>query len=228
MDVETAQIVVTCIAGVDLIVWLMASHFVRKAAKSGCAEYAAAEFDFPGQRLSEVVTGSIEVDNDPATLSRKAASLVVADGQNTFGPVKIVERSDSLLALERLGPSNYSQFQLQPGRSFGRAQLHFSPLTSHRTRIDYAIELSSLRWLLRGAWILLTVGLIVLGVGAWALLTYVATSPIEGIRWQSVQMVQVIHFLWPPFLLAALYSRARREVTARFEAFVHNLPHFTD
>jgi hypothetical protein len=38
-------------------------------------------------------------------------------------------------------------------------------------------------------------------------------------------MLQVVHVLWPPFLLGTLYRMRRRTVQARFEVLVHNLPY---
>jgi len=67
-------------------------------------------------------------------------------------------------------------------------------------------------------------GLIAIVVGYWAIATYVIPSPDPGVRWQAVQMVQAVHFLWPPFLFGARYRRSVREVTAQFQALANNLP----
>ncbi len=37
-------------------------------------------------------------------------------------------------------------------------------------------------------------------------------------------LLQVSHFLWPPFLFGALYRRGIRGVAVQFEALVTNLP----
>ena len=39
---------------------------------------------------------------------------------------------------------------------------------------------------------------------------FVVPNGHPAIRWQVVQMVQIVHVLWPPFLVAALYRRQRR------------------
>ncbi len=52
---------------------------------------------------------------------------------------------------------------------------------------------------------------------------YVLPSPNPGVRNQAVQMVQVVHFLWPPFLFAALSGQASRFLWARIKALVHNM-----
>jgi hypothetical protein len=44
---------------------------------------------------------------------------------------------------------------------------------------------------------------------ATALWYFAAPSPAPGARWQAVQVVQMVHALWPPFLFYCLWSRQR-------------------
>ncbi len=71
------------------------------------------------------------------------------------------------------------------------------------------------RWVM-AALVLVVAPAVVAGVTAlvWLL---AARSEDPGIRWQTVQMVQVIHVLWPPFLIAALHKRLRDTVTGTAE-----------
>ena len=46
-------------------------------------------------------------------------------------------------------------------------------------------------------------------VGFWAIHTYVVPNP--QIRGQTIQIVQLVHFLWPPFLFFGLRRRMARE-----------------
>ncbi len=82
-----------------------------------------------------------------------------------------------------------------------------------------------MRWLLWLGALFQAAGLIALVVGCWAVYTYIVCSRDPNVRWQTMQMIQVCHLLWPPFLLGALYRRGRREVVSRFEALAHNLPY---
>jgi hypothetical protein len=70
------------------------------------------------------------------------------------------------------------------------------------------------------------VGLGAVGIGAlyWLLDRYVVTSGQDGIRWQVVQMVQAVHLLWPPFLLAGLARSMRRRVVEEVRRVVQNTP----
>jgi hypothetical protein len=72
------------------------------------------------------------------------------------------------------------------------------------------------------------VGLVAIVGGCWLMFTYVVASPNPDVRWQTFQMLQVGHFLWPPFLFGALYRRGRRETAAQFEALAGNLPYSGD
>jgi len=60
--------------------------------------------------------------------------------------------------------------------------------------------------------------------GFWLLNAYVADAPHPAIRVQAIQMVQVCHFLWPPFLFGVLYRKRHGAVRKAFDTFVRNLP----
>jgi hypothetical protein len=55
-----------------------------------------------------------------------------------------------------------------------------------------------------GAWALIVMPIVIGGVAA-ALWHFVAPSNQEALRWQSVQIVQIVHVLWPPFLIYFLW-----------------------
>jgi hypothetical protein len=48
----------------------------------------------------------------------------------------------------------------------------------------------------------------IVGVAA-ALWHFAAPSPAPAARWQAVQVVQMAHVLWPPFLIYGLWSKQR-------------------
>lgn len=51
-----------------------------------------------------------------------------------------------------------------------------------------------------GAWALIVMPIVIGGVTA-ALWHFVAPSDKAALRWQAVQIVQIVHVLWPPFLI---------------------------
>jgi hypothetical protein len=58
------------------------------------------------------------------------------------------------------------------------------------------------------------------------LFLFVVRAAHPAVRWQTIQMIQVVHLLWPPFLFLALYRRLKSGAMAQMDAFVHNLPHY--
>jgi hypothetical protein len=220
MSSETAQIVLAAIAGIGFIAWLAGLQFLFSSARVGRNDTAATG-DFSEPPPDNWMVGSAEVDGQPAVLAKKAAALLVKQAPGPFGPIKIMEASDNRLAFERVGPAAGNM----QGQWLRRGEMRFTAIDGKRTRIDYAIERSPLRWLLWLGGLFLVLGLIALVVGAWLIATLVVPSPDPAVRSQAIQMVQAIHFLWPPFLMGGLYRRGIRSVRATFEALVHNLPY---
>jgi hypothetical protein len=54
----------------------------------------------------------------------------------------------------------------------------------------------------------------------WILWNYAAPNPDPTFRWQSIQILQVVHVLWPPFLIAHLHGKFVKAM----QTFVNNLP----
>jgi hypothetical protein len=106
-----------------------------------------------------------------------------------------------------------------------RGEILFTSAGMDRTKVEYRIELSRGQGLLLAGRILLVLGLMALVGGFWLIRTYVVPNPNPGIRGQVVQMVQVVHFLWPPFLFGGLYRMRIKAIRNAFDAFIHNLPY---
>ncbi len=51
------------------------------------------------------------------------------------------------------------------------------------------------------------------------------SCPIPTCASQAVQTVQLVHFLWPPFLFASRSRQLARMIRAQMEALVNNLPY---
>jgi hypothetical protein len=52
----------------------------------------------------------------------------------------------------------------------------------------------------------------VIGGVPWALWHFAAESDSPGVRGQSLQVLQIVHVLWPPFLIYNLWNQLRRNV----------------
>jgi hypothetical protein len=224
MDPETAVIVLAVITTVGGIVWLAGLRFLVTSPRSARAgEQPTPEEAGPaGEGPEGWISGGTEVEGDRGTLAARAAAILARGHVLTFGPVKILEKADDRIRFERLeaGMANRPANQW-----FRRGELRFTPLGSGHTRVEWAVEPVDMRWLLWLGGLFQVLGLIALVVGCWAIATFVVSSPELAVRWQTVQMVQAVHFLWPPFLFGALYRRGKRAVSAQFEALAHNLPY---
>jgi hypothetical protein len=223
MDSETAQNLLMAITGIGALVWLIGLQFLvsscRRQTISRADELAADAFALPNGGL----TGSAEIEGQPNALAANAASIL-AKG-SLFGPVKILAKTDDQIAFECLGAMAANQVG---ARWFRRAILRFSAREHGRTCVEWGVELIPMTWLVSLGVLFQVLGLLALVLGCWALFVFVASSPNAAIRWQTFQMLQVSHFLWPPFLVGALCRKARTAVAVQFEGFVHNLPYFRD
>jgi hypothetical protein len=175
-------------------------------------------FEDEGGTAHGTIVGVAEVDGSPEDLSAKLAQLLARDGLGPLGPVKIVSRDRHEVVFETLGQT----CGLSSGRQHGLFRL---TSVGRRTRVEYAIETASGRTLLAFGWLVLGLALVGLIAGAWLEFTYIVDNPTPSIRSQSVQMVQVIHLLWPPFLIAYRVRQPARLLRARVETLVHNLPY---
>ena len=107
---------------------------------------------------------------------------------------------------------------------FRRGRFRLTPSGS-RTRVEYAIETPSGRILLGFGWLFVLLGLVALASAGTLMFGYVLPNPNPEVRGQAFQMVQVVHFLWPPFLFGSLSRQPARFIRGRVEALVHNLPY---
>ena len=89
-----------------------------------------------------------------------------------------------------------------------------------RTRVTYGIVGEGP--VLRIATAVCVLGLVVTIGLYFVLRTWVAQSPDEHVRWQVLQMVQAVHLLWPPFLLAGLARKVRSQSAEEIERIVGN------
>jgi hypothetical protein len=216
MPPEVAQQVIFAITAVGFVVWLCSLSFLLKSAQmlpSGSQN----EIDEPTAR--KWITGCAEVEGIPKALAAKAAAILAS---GNLGALRIVEKTDDKIVFERLNPGMGKQ---PPGRWFRRGEIRFTSLGQNRTQVHWTVEPVSGRWLLGVGGIVQGLGLVGLIVGGWAMSTYIAPSPDPAVRWQSLQMLQVVHVLWPPFLFGGLYRRGVRGVKSGFEALANNLPY---
>jgi hypothetical protein len=219
MNLPPNELVFYVITAVAVAVWLAAFWFMRnttlRAAATPPDEAPEELTPAPSDRLA---AGSAEVAGRPADLSARAAACL-AKSTLPLGPVKILEQTGDRVAFEAL--------EHMGGRLFERGQMRFYAVAPDRTRIDYAVVVPARAWLLRVGWLFVVLGLVAIGIGFTLIYTLVLPSPNPAVQWQATQMVQVVHFIWPPFLFGGLYRRMQRHVRNVFDGLAHNLPYVT-
>jgi len=217
MELPTHYFVLYLIAAAALAVWLCGLWFLVNTTRRPATASELWEDDDEMLVAVGTIRGSAEVAGKPAELAAKAAAQIAQHGIASLGPVRILDQSDDRL-----------QFESLPGLGacyLRRGMLEFHAVGNDHARIEYSVLVPRRTGLLAAAWIIQGIGLVVLVIGFLAIHTWVAPHPNPAVRWQSAQMGQVIHFLWPPFLFGGLYRRVQTHVRNTFDSLVHNLPY---
>ncbi len=229
MNIETARILLDAIAAVGATVWLCGLVFLIATSRmdraahdedTGSVRFAAED------RLhspSSGIRGTAELSSPIEGLSERLASAL-AKGPSTGFLVKILDQTDDRITFDLLG-FGAGGMPVVPWHRPRRGEIRLAPLGVNRTRVDYVVEESGGRWMLWLGAAFQMAGLMALVAGYWACRTYLLPNPNPSYRVQVVQMVQTVHFLWPPFLFGALYRVRRRSLRTGFDTLVHNLPY---
>ena len=182
----------------------------------------AAAGEAAGRVSPAIIAGSAQVEGRPEELALKAASLLAQGSQPMLGPVRIVERGPRHVAFCGIE----GDFQgHNPGRWLRAGVLRFTPASAEATTIDYRLQIRISGWLIWLAFVFQLLGLVAIVTGFTLINGLVLPSRDPAIRTQAVQMVQVVHLLWEPFLFAGLYGRVRTVLHAAVETLVCNLPY---
>jgi hypothetical protein len=224
MDSETAKLIVIVLAAVGVVAWLAGMSVMQRATREQRlrSEEAAERFETDRQAGEAMIVGMAEIEGQPETLTKRLTELLARDGLGPLGPVKILGCDRHEVTFETGGAwTGPSGFSTAPQR---RGQIRLLPNGS-RTRVEYAIEAPSGTWQLVFGWLFVVLGIAAIVIGVWLEFSYVVDSPNPGVRAQAVQMVQTVHFLWPPFLAAYLARQPNRMLRTRIETLIHNLPY---
>jgi len=221
MSANQAPTILALIASVAVTSWLYAAFYLANspalAAKRGRTEPGKADPESGLAPGPTMIVGAGAVEGEPAALSARLGAKLARGGIWPGGPIAITERRDDLVRFATPG---------EPGKPSGEIRL--TGAGPGRTRYEYAVEYRGLAAFLRWGWVVQAAGLIVLAVGYWALRTYVATNANPAIRAQSFQLIQVVHLLWPPFLLGYRYRAQYRLIRRQMDSLLINLPHASE
>jgi hypothetical protein len=214
MDTATAEMVLYGMTAIAVAVWVGGLQFlvatVRRE-KKGVEE--SSKFGEPAP--ANLIYGSAEVEGNAAELSHRAATLLAAKSARIF---QCTDESIDFETTNDYFPRQKFNIPVMHG------QLRFTPLSVQTTRVDYAIAKPRIPILLIWAFAVQALGFVAIITGFLVLYFLAVPNQNPGVRWQTVQMVQVIHFLWPPFLLGFLHRKIIAVIKTQFDAFIHNLP----
>ena len=215
MSPDLTHTIFYAIAAVCGIIWLIGTRYAVSRYKSPASQdpYRAMKADEDSH-----VTGEVTVNGDAARLEQKLVDAISALGSVGGGAfLKITDRSPGRIAFDRVAAGS-------PG--FGAGEFLLEP-DDDRVRIRYKIDFTRFTSIMRTITYFVCFvygGAIVVGVPVLIWL-YVVNTDDETVRWQVLQTAQMIHGVWPPFLLGFLAGRIRKMVVARFDTMLANLEH---
>ena len=140
--------------------------------------------------------GTVDVAGKPAELTATALSQIAANQTGTLGTLRILEKADNQITIQGVPSENPLE---SSSRHIQQGKLIFSNSMTGHTQVDYVVIVgNSIRVLLLVGALMQVLGLIAICTGFVLILTLVIPEPFPAIRWQTLQMMQVVHFLWPP------------------------------
>jgi hypothetical protein len=228
IETGTAQLILIGITTCGAVVWFCAATYFLRAVRSAQPRppETADRFEAEERPKDNTAWGALDVSGNAAELAEKLGAILSRGGLCGH-LVRIESRTDRELVFDVLGPMG-----MQAGASAGggasyrgakRCWVRFQPVSSHETRVEYVLQIPPAIGLVIGGGVFVVVGLIVLVAGF--VLSEIFAIPDARFRGQVVQMVQTVHFLWPPFLFGSLIKRMRSLLPVNLETMIQNLPH---
>jgi hypothetical protein len=220
MQGSPALVILISITAVASTIWLIACNYLANspamAAKRSRNTLDAADTIDSLEPSATRVVGRKEIEGAAAENSRRFAAMLAKEGLWPGGLIQILNRSDHLVSF------------VVPGNGRGPSgEVRFDPKGNNACMAEYVVDYPGIATVLKIGWIIQAIALLVLAVGFWALRTFVATSSNPAIWGQSFQMIQIVHFIWPPFLMGYLYRVRYRLIRDQIETILVNLAHLS-
>ena len=221
MDIQTAQYVLGGLTAVLLAVWISALLFTWRTSARSTADDEPLPADYAAGSDGRVVRASAELPVSADELARKAARLLAQQGKLGL-PLRVVDVTTDTVRFEASGPVG------PHGIRSGEA--HYRPVGPELAAAECSVVVRPPgRVMLRLAAGFLVLGLVAIATAVALIDAYVVHSPNPNLRAQVFQVLQAIHFVWPPFLFAGIYrgQRSAQEILARrlLDGLTHNLPY---
>lgn len=217
VPLETAKELFFAIAVPMWAVWLFGTWFALKRVRPATAPEVLA--DDPAVR--DVLTGEVEIKGDAETVSKKIAEeLIGAASAGGMSGIRITERTRERIAFEKAAGVG------------GRMPVFDSGLVTlategDRVRVRYAVSQRRFARIMRIVTYLVCFLYGGAAVVVWPVIVWVyfVNSEDAAMRHQFLQIIQMVHGVWPPFLVGFLSSRLRKMTSNFFETLLANLEH---
>ena len=223
MPAETARIVFFVIAAVMWIVWYVGTRFALSRVRPSRPDFGRPEG--VGLSSQDVVTGEALVEGDVEAVSKKLAEqLVSAAGAGGASAVRITERTRERIVFEGV-PGLASRRRGGPaGRAVDSGLIKLDP-EGDRLRVRYAVSMKRFARIMRIVTYVACFGYggLVVVIVPLLIWMFVVRSENDAVRWQVFQTFQMVHGVWPPFLVGAIAGLPRRAATAFFDALLANV-----
>lgn len=157
------------------------------------------------------------IEGDPTTLSNRTAAALARISDDWPGAVSVRERSDREVTFEAHSMRN--------GGYLGAGTVQFQPTTTPAQTAVQAVFIAKPGGQLTAARALIYLGVVVVAALWFVFHTWTVPHEHPAMSWQSLQMLQCVHVLWPPFMLCSLARQQVRTVRTKLRALVNNLPY---
>lgn len=223
MTIEQTELIFYAIAGLMGLVWVVGTIYAMSRLGPRPPTEDVLEYR-PDAADVDAITGEATVPGAPEEVSKKLAERLVAAGSlGGMSLLKITARTSSRISFERprgLGAGGLVVFD--------SGEITLAP-EGERVRVRYLVRTRRFASIMRMITYLVSFvwgGLFVFGTPLliWYLVVHSENENVRGQVWQTFQMV---HGVWPPFLIGALSSRMRRVTANYFETLIANLEHLT-
>ena len=216
MSVETARLVIVAAAIGGSIVWavtvLMGIRMLG-GRHSEAATITEAQID---------VAGKVSVGRPPAETSKLLTDRLTTAGRPGYD-CRIMEATPERVRFEMTSalPSGRNQTSAGSAVSVVDMRLTSSP---NGTDISYTLDLGRTRRKFAAISLCINIlGFAAVTVLPYMLYTRIASSENPNVRQQALQVMQMVHPLWPPFLIMGIYRSLERSIARYLETLLANL-----
>lgn len=218
MDQTTATLVFAAIMGIGFLIWAYSLIKTLRIGNETTVDdpWKPGAID-PGSSTTH--SGERTIHGDPEQLSKALVRSLLQVNIGMFGSLfEVVERTGKRVVLKKTGPLICNQ---PAGLYFSEAEFEFDRLGGDAVRVEYRLGYDRLVRLTKrvSLSIIFLAGLPAMAVVGALIWFLVVQADNPAVRWQVFQTLQIVHALWPPFLMIGIYSMGRRHS----KTFVSNL-----